>query len=675
MPNNTKRYEADIIIGGQVDQSLARALNLSQAQLLKFQRSAADIAKLSRQVTNSGYGVEPKQFREAAKQASAFQSVLKNTLALAPAVGVGEILARGFDLAISKAQEFAGFVEDSVKKAADFQTNAAQLKIETGDDDKQLRELLDQLQWKANKSPFKLPELTEDIRQLLAMGFDQPGAMKQLHAEMNLAAATKKPKETYDEHLNEINLAFSKAVAQGHIMEKNLYMLENAGIKIRPWLEEKMGLEKGSLGDLTSDESLNAVRKAVKKGQLDASSLIKFAEDMTKDGGKYSDQAVAPMIRNFFGATSTFEDMVQQFQRALGDPLMKVITDIANRINDAFTWDKFKAVQAFSEKFSAQFESAFVPVLDRMSKAADWSKFGGDMEKLADSFIKFVNASGPALEWFAADMAQTADDIVRFGTVVTNIGTALEKTFGWIANPASIDQSRFDAFRFAENYRQGGYHTHSVIPEHADGGIFNSPSLGWIGEAGPEAVLPLDSFNDLVDQQKILTDAMKDLTSKIGAIPLDNGASAYGGASGGYGASVGGSYNGSLTETAYGYAGDSTPDWNSLHGIGDHNNHLVPYLSAALSPATARRLGVRHGQYFNFNGKTLRYDDTAPIDGRVDVYSPNHAPDEHHTHVHLTVNTFNAEGMEQTLRTHGHRIADEVAKQWRYHGQRKAVVA
>ena len=35
---------------------------------------------------------------------------------------------------------------------------------------------------------------------------------------------------------------------------------------------------------------------------------------------------------------------------------------------------------------------------------------------------------------------------------------------------------------------------------HAKGGVTTGPSLGMIGEAGPEAILPLDRFRGFVDQ-------------------------------------------------------------------------------------------------------------------------------------------------------------------------------
>jgi hypothetical protein len=95
----------------------------------------------------------------------------------------------------------------------------------------------------------------------------------------------------------------------------------------------------------------------------------------------------------------------------------------------------------------------------------------------------------------------------------------------------------------------------------------------------------------------------------------------------------------------YGYAGDETPDTNSLMGIGNSKyalspGSLKPYYSAALTIAEAKRRGltpavgpngVEHasGEEFEHNGKTYRWDDTFGGNSSfVDIYSPDRPPDK-----------------------------------------------
>jgi len=95
----------------------------------------------------------------------------------------------------------------------------------------------------------------------------------------------------------------------------------------------------------------------------------------------------------------------------------------------------------------------------------------------------------------------------------------------------------------------------------------------------------------------------------------------------------------------YGYIGDSTPDNNSLLGIGNSKFALTPgslqnNYSAALTIEGARKRGltpvigpngvpVASGQEFTHNGKTYRWDDTFKGQSDyVDIYDNAHAPDQ-----------------------------------------------
>ncbi len=89
--------------------------------------------------------------------------------------------------------------------------------------------------------------------------------------------------------------------------------------------------------------------------------------------------------------------------------------------------------------------------------------------------------------------------------------------------------------------------------------------------------------------------------------------------------------SGDVQTTHYGYAGDTTPDWNSAHGIGDRQNQLIatPQLrSVALTQSERYAMfgvtGVSTGNVFPYQGMTVRDDDTAPESNRrVDLFDPN----------------------------------------------------
>ena len=50
----------------------------------------------------------------------------------------------------------------------------------------------------------------------------------------------------------------------------------------------------------------------------------------------------------------------------------------------------------------------------------------------------------------------------------------------------------------------GGNSGPAMVPEFQHGGVVTQPTLGMVGEAGPEAVIPLDKLGDFNKQQQVI---------------------------------------------------------------------------------------------------------------------------------------------------------------------------
>lgn len=102
---------------------------------------------------------------------------------------------------------------------------------------------------------------------------------------------------------------------------------------------------------------------------------------------------------------------------------------------------------------------------------------------LSHAFQSMVNAKNPfealtnAVKQLVVDLAAAVAKmlIIRAIMSILNPGAAIGKTVGSIIAGTAIGM-------------------------HAKGGVTTGPSLGVIGEAGPEAILPLDRFRGFVDQ-------------------------------------------------------------------------------------------------------------------------------------------------------------------------------
>ena len=88
--------------------------------------------------------------------------------------------------------------------------------------------------------------------------------------------------------------------------------------------------------------------------------------------------------------------------------------------------------------------------------------------------------------------------------------------------------------------------------------------------------------------------------------------------------------NGNVTFSAYGYAGDDTPDYNSSIGKGNKEN-LLGFQSVALSPDLVNRLSPAPGAAVLVNGQVIGYYDDVTaqsyegklITNRIDMYDPS----------------------------------------------------
>ena len=62
----------------------------------------------------------------------------------------------------------------------------------------------------------------------------------------------------------------------------------------------------------------------------------------------------------------------------------------------------------------------------------------------------------------------------------------------------------------------------SVLPFFAEGGIVNEPTLGVIGESGPEMVIPLDRFNEMNNQYNTVMSGDNKMDSLSNTYKIDN---------------------------------------------------------------------------------------------------------------------------------------------------------
>jgi hypothetical protein len=146
-------------------------------------------------------------------------------------------------------------------------------------------------------------------------------------------------------------------------------------------------------------------------------------------------------------------------------------------------------------------EKLGIPIDENTQKLLDQAKEAGAMEKDQETGWGKVEAA----------VMKVVESLDKFINRIAGVDKGLRNI------PTKI-QVELD---IEENYRSGNRSGGQGIPGHSDGmplahgGIVTSPTHALIGEAGPEAVIPLDQFND-----RNLLEELKGMRTDLRNMPL-----------------------------------------------------------------------------------------------------------------------------------------------------------
>ena len=147
-------------------------------------------------------------------------------------------------------------------------------------------------------------------------------------------------------------------------------------------------------------------------------------------------------------------------------------------------------------------ETISLTLPDINSESDDLYSTWGDIAVIVDGINKL-------LEGFNGFMDTIKEDMGPFGIVLTNVFNAVTRALSpltsglqaaadlirWI-NGTSIKPSGLTYNRDGSINRDG-----NVLTPFAKGGIVTGPTPALVGEAGPEAIIPLDRFDDVVGKR------------------------------------------------------------------------------------------------------------------------------------------------------------------------------
>ena len=194
-------------------------------------------------------------------------------------------------------------------------------------------------------------------------------------------------------------------------------------------------------------------------------------------------KVVYPKIKK--GFTNMFKK-VGKFFTSIIEKIKNKFGDIPAKIKEKFSGIKDSIV----EKFTGAFEAVKSKVKNIFSGVSDFFNFSGIADSLIGVFKKAKNkiisifsTVGSAISGVFKTPINAIIDMIN--NLIKNVNDAF--TFE-IFNP--IPGS--DNFKLESNI--------PTIPALAKGGITTTPTLAMIGEAGPEAIIPLDKLSSIIPQ-------------------------------------------------------------------------------------------------------------------------------------------------------------------------------
>ena len=101
--------------------------------------------------------------------------------------------------------------------------------------------------------------------------------------------------------------------------------------------------------------------------------------------------------------------------------------------------------------------------------------------------------------------------ITPFQTAIDTVKRLIDKVKGWFPIKVGnlLSGLKLPHFKLSGEFSlKNKTVPHLSVDWYANGGIFDSPTIAGIGEAGPEAVVPLDRFWDELRTSNARTDAL-----------------------------------------------------------------------------------------------------------------------------------------------------------------------
>ena len=203
----------------------------------------------------------------------------------------------------------------------------------------------------AAKTPFELPEVRQNAKQLLAMGVSAENIIPTLKALGDAAAGT-------GADMTRLAMNYGQVITQGHLTGRELRDFLVNGIPLLDELAKNAGKSKEEIQNMISS------------GQISANDVTKAFETMTSEGGKF-ENLMYKQSATFTGLWSNFQDQLSQMGERIGGWLLDTLKDYVKEASELIDQNENNIVESFWA-FYRSIDSIIDPITEVIEEIGDW---------------------------------------------------------------------------------------------------------------------------------------------------------------------------------------------------------------------------------------------------------------------------------------------------------------
>lgn len=244
--------------------------------------------------------------------------------------------------------------------------------------------MLENLSDFAANTPFEIPEIRQNAKQLLAMGVSAENIIPTLKALGDVASGT-------GANFTRLALNYGQVVTQGHLTGRELRDFAVNGVPILDALAESLGKTKVEVQWMISD------------GLVSANDVTKAFEMMTSEGWKFAD-LMDRQAKTFTGMVSNLKDKLSQVWERIGADLLDNLKWYVQEASDILEENEEDIVDSFWALYRS-IQSIIDPLKEAIEEiASGWNMLFGLIEDGLSSMDQTNESTTTALAGNRSDL-------------------------------------------------------------------------------------------------------------------------------------------------------------------------------------------------------------------------------------------------------------------------------